>query len=644
MQRSMQQATCGAAPLAATLAAIASPETQRRPVASMQRQRMNMSAPFRQTFFPSARMRESRRADGSIVITPELELAPYVPNLPAVLGERAAAHPQRVYLAERESRGGPWRQHTYLDTKRDADAIAQWLLSQGIAPDRSVLVLSGNSIAHACIKYGAMAARIPVCPTSVMYSLMPGDFGRLRHVVGLVKPAVVFAETAATYQRALENVDFGDAIIVTDEPGTLARPATAYRDVLATQPSAQVGASIGAIDPDAPTAYMLTSGSTSLPKAVIQTQRMITSNLAQGQQVLGETAGWSDVMLDWLPWNHVSGAFTKFGTLVSGGTLYIDGGRPMPGQFDESLRNLAEVAPKFYINVPFGYAMLVDALERDAALRQRFFQNLRLALYGGAGLPQALYDRFQQLAVDTIGERIFFTTGYGATETSSGCMSIYFPTEEVGIGLPMPGLTVKLVPIGPRHEVRMRGPMITPGYLANPDANRDLFDDEGFYRTGDTAQFHDPEDLHKGLKFAGRLTDDFKLATGTWVAAGRLRAEILEAFAPLLADVLVCGEHRDRVALLAWPKPGTAAIPAGELAARLAAFNAGRGSSERIDRLLLLTEPPSVDQHEVSDKGTINQRVALARRAADVARLYAEPPDPDVIVAPAASPSPANGN
>jgi feruloyl-CoA synthase len=461
---------------------------------------------------------------------------------------------------------------------------------------------------------------------------MPGDFGRLRHVVGLVQPAVVFAEQAGLFRRALETVDFGDAVIVTDDPDRLSRPAVAYADVVATRVTPDVSRSIDSIDPDEPTLYMLTSGSTSLPKAVIQTQRMITSNIAQGRQVMGQTAGWDDVMLDWLPWNHVSGAYTKMGTLVSGGTLYVDGGRPMPGQFEESLRNLKEIAPKFYVNVPFGYAMLVDALDRDAELRQRFFGNVRLALYGGAGLPQALYDRLQQLAIDTIGERIFFTTGYGATETSSGCMAIYFPTEAVGIGLPMPGLTLKLVPTGPRYEVRLRGPMITPGYLANPEANRGIFDDEGFYRTGDTAQFHDPDDIHKGLRFAGRLAEDFKLANGTWVSAGRLRAEFIEAFAPLISDVLVCGENLPHVAMLAWPKEPPSIALVAELATRLEAFNRGRGSSERVERVLLLADPPSVDQHEVSDKGTINQRVTLARRAADVARVYATPPEPEVIL------------
>ena len=268
----------------------------------------------------------------------------------------------------------------------------------------------------------------------------------------------MFAEQAATFRRALESVDFGDAIVVTDDPAALSRPAVAL--VAGARDAGDAGGR--GLDRGDPArraaAYMLTSGSTSLPKAVIQTQRMLASNLAQGRQVLGQTAGWSDVMLDWLPWNHVSGAYTLMGTLTSGGTLYIDGGRPMPGQFDESLRNLKEVAPKFYVNVPFGYAMLADALEKDAELRQRFFGSVRLALYGGAGLPQALYDRFQQLAVETVGERIFFTTGYGATETSSGCMAIYFPTEEVGIGLPMPGLTLKLVPNG----AALRGAVARP--------------------------------------------------------------------------------------------------------------------------------------------------------------------------------------
>ena len=594
------------------------------------------TATFKETFFPSAEMRVERRADGSIHVVPVLELEPFNPNIPAELASWASKLSGKTYLAQRSARGAPWIEHTYGAMKRDADAVAQWLLDRTIERGRSMLILSGNSIAHATMKFGAMTAGVPMCPVSVNYSLMPGDFGRLRHVIGLVRPAVVFAEKATVFKRALEALDLGDAVVVTDDPSQLARPAVSFASVLATATTGAVARSIEALDPDAPSAYMLTSGSTSLPKAVAQTQRMITSNLAQGRQVLGKTAGWREVMLDWLPWNHVSGAFTQMGVLTSGGTLYIDGGLPIPGRFEESIENLKEIAPAFYVNVPLGYTLLAEALERDAVLRERFFGNLRMVLYGGAGLPQALYDRLQGMSVATIGKRIFFTTGYGATETTSGCMSIYFPTEEVGIGLPMPGLALKLVPIGPRYEVRLRGQMVMKGYVSNPEANRDIFDDEGFYRTGDTAQFHDPSDIGKGLKFAGRLAEDFKLATGSWVSAGRLRTQLLEALAPLLSDVLVCGETNSYLALLAWPSVAGREAGAGlasQLAQRLATFNQGRGASERIERLRLLDEPPSANAHEVSDKGTINQRVALERRSADVQLLYADPPDSATILA-----------
>jgi feruloyl-CoA synthase len=589
-------------------------------------------APFRATYFPPSEMRVERRSDGTLVVEPVTPLHPFVPSLPAQLADWAARDPERPCMAQRAGKGGPWVRHSFGEFKRAADAVTQWLLEQGVPPGRSVLILSGNSVAHAAVKFGGMAAGIPVCPVSANYSLMPGDFGRLRHVVALVRPAVVFAEATEQFRRALEAVDFGDATIVTADPALLQRPATRYADVLATPITPAVAQAIAQLDPDAHSLYMLTSGSTSMPKAVIQTQRMACANIAQARQVLAQTAGWTENMLDWLPWSHVSGACNQFATLCSGGSFYIDDGRPLPGLFEESLRNIKEITPSFHINVPFGYAMLADALEQDAELRQQFFRNLRLALYGGAGLPQALYDRIQRLAVDTIGERIFFTTGYGATETTSGCMSIYFPTEAVGIGLPMPGMTLKLVPNGPRYEVRVRGQIVTPGYLSNPEANRDIFDEEGFYRTGDTAQMHDPQDIQQGLRFAGRMAEDFKLGTGSWVAAGKLRAEFLEAFAPLIADVVVCGENLSFVALLAWPKAPRTPELCAELQARLQKFNAGRGISERIERLALLTEPPSADHHEVSDKGTINQRVAQTRRAADLQRLYERTPGPDIIL------------
>ena len=574
---------------------------------------------FKETFFPSSRMREERRIDGTILATPELPLIDYLCNLPLELAARAAAHPEKTYLAER--RGGlaaPWTLCSYAQMNVTVRAIAAWIVAQKIPRDRSLLILSGNSILHAAVKYGAMAARLPACPISVNYSLMGGDYGRLKHVIALVRPAIVFAEQSSMFKAALETVDFGDSVLVTDDPAALGK--TSFRrcvstaEVVATAAGGSVDESIHAIDADEPSIYMLTSGSTSLPKAVIQTQRMLASNLAQGRQVLGATAGWSDRMLDWLPWSHVSGAYTKMGTLTSGGSLFIDGGRPIPGRFDETLANIKELRPKFFINVPSGYAMLADALERDAELRLKFFKNLRLALYGGAGLPQPLYDRLQRLAVESVGNRIFFTAGYGATETTSGCMAIYFPTEEVGIGLPMPGLTMKLVPNADRYEVRLKGPMITPGYLNVEDERARMFDDEGFYRTGDAAVFNDPHDLGKGLKFAGRLSEEFKLGNGTWVAAGRLRDSLLGALSPLVRDLLICGENREWLSILVWPSQPLTDDLRVSIGERLATFNVGRGASERIRRVGFLTEPPSVDAHEVSDKGSINQRVALGRR------------------------------
>jgi feruloyl-CoA synthase len=609
-------------------------------------------APFRETAFPSSEMRVERRRDGTLIVEPVEPLQSFIPSIPRELELWAARQPDKIYLAERPAPALDWRRYSYADTKRAADAVAQWLLNHRVDRDRSVLILSGNSFLHTALKYGAMSARVPVCPVSVNYSLLGGDYGRLRHVISLIRPAVIFAEQAERFGPALDAVDTADALLLTDDPGRLRRPAIAMADVLATVPGPGVAGSIDAIDPDEASVYMLTSGSTSLPKAVIQTQRMITANLAQGRQVLGETAGWREVMLDWLPWNHVSGTVTQMGVLTSGGTLYIDGGRPMPGLFEQSIANLKEIPIQFFVNVPVGYAMLADALEADAELRHRFFSRMRLMLYGGAALSRPLYERLQQLAVDTVGKRILFSTGFGATETSSGCMSIYFETEQPGIGLPMPGLSLKMVPLGDRYELRVKGLMVCRGYLNMVGGNAGLFDEDGYFRLGDSARLLDPDDIQKGLAFDGRLVEEFKLSTGTWVSAGHLRAQLLQACDPLLADALVCGEGRDYVAMLAWPRLEACRKLAGadpdsspqqilahpavrdRVLQGLRSHNAGHAaSSTKVCRMAFLLAPPSIDAHEVSDKGTINQSQALRRRAADVERLYAGHPDPSVLVA-----------
>lgn len=604
--------------------------------------------PFHEVSFPSAEMDVSTRPDGTQIITPTTELGAYISNLPLVLADQAQTRGSQPYLKQRDHKDN-WEQASYAETFQHSSAVASWLIEQAFDRSRTMLIISGNSIMHAVFKYGAMAAQIPVCPVSINYALIGGDYARLKHVISLLRPAVVFAEQTDKFKAALEGVDFGDAIIVTASPSDLNRPATAIATVLQTNVTPAVTESIASIDPDAPSVLMLTSGSTSLPKAVIQTQRMITANLAQGCQVLGETAGWDDVMLDWLPWNHVSGAFTKMGVMISGGTLYIDGGRPMPGEFETTVKNLKDVPVKFFTNVPAGYAMLADAMDKDPELRRTFFSKLRLALYGGAGLPQSLYDRLQTMAVEETGKRVFFTTGYGATETSSGCMVIYFDSEEVGVGLPMPGLTIKLIPSDDRYEIRMRGTMMTPGYIGQ--TADDLYDDDGFLRIGDYVDFIVPGDIGRGLKFAGRLAEEFKLANGTWVSGGRLRAQLIQSLSPFISDALICGLNEDYVGALMWLNRAAAertlekTLPMTveglahdeELRRivqdRLAQHNQQNpGSSTRLARVAFLIEPPNIDGQEISDKGTINQSVSLRRRATDVARLYAKDPDQSVII------------
>lgn len=604
--------------------------------------------PFRDVSFPSAKMDVVTRADGTLLIESMTKLQDYIANLPKILADQAQTLASKPYLKQRNAEGS-WVSVSYAEMFRDSSAVAEWLIRQRFDSGRPMLILSGNSILHAVFKYGAMAAKVPVCPVSINYATLGGDYVRLKHVVRLLSPVVIFAEQTNKFKAALESVDFGDAIIVTSSPEGISRNSIAIDIVLQTHVTSAVRGSIDSIDPDATSVLMLTSGSTSLPKAVIQTQRMITSNLAQGCQVLGETAGWDDVMLDWLPWNHVSGAFTKMGVMISGGTLYIDGGRPIPGEFQTTIKNLKDVPVRFFTNVPAGYAMLADAMDEDLDLRRIFFSKLRLALYGGAGLSQGLYDRLQSMAIEETNKRVFFTTGYGATETSSGCMAIYFESEEVGIGLPMPGLTIKLIPTDGRYEIRMKGPMMTPGYIGH--LVEGLYDEESFLRVGDYVDFIVPGNIHRGLKFAGRVAEEFKLSTGTWVSGGHLRAQLVQVLWPIVSDALICGINDDYVGALMWlnrsaaekvigtPLPitaeGLANMPElrGIIHRTLSNHNTNNpGVSTRFARVTFLMEPPSIDAQEISDKGTINQAIALQRRADDVARIYSKNPDDSVII------------
>jgi feruloyl-CoA synthase len=439
----------------------------------------------------------------------------------------------------------------------------------------------------------------------------------------------------------------------------VARPAegiksVAYADLAATPVTSEVAQSIAKITPDTVGKLLFTSGSTGMPKAVINTQRMMCANAAMMMQTRPRKAdGPLPTYLDWMPWNHTMGGNALFNPLlIEGGTLYIDDGRPVPGQFEETLKNLREISPTYYANAPVGYAVLAAAMEKDDALCRSFFKNLSLMAYGGARLPDDLYDRMQALAVRATGERIVFYTGWGSTETAPTSTGTYWDTERVGlIGLPFPGVELKLIPAGPKYEIRVRGINVTPGYHHQPDLTKAAFDEEGFYRIGDAATFVDDSDPVQGLIFAGRVVEDFKLMTGTFVQVGPLRTDAIAAATPVVHDALVAGQDRPFVGLLAWPNlhacrqimnapeasfdeavkhPAVLASLRKGLEAHNAACNGA--SSTRIARAMLMAEPPSIDGNELTDKGYINQRAGLDRRADLVARLYADPPDEDVLV------------
>ncbi|NDC59925.1 MAG: acyl-CoA synthetase, partial [Alphaproteobacteria bacterium] len=459
------------------------------------------SAPFREAKMMPVDLDVERRDGGVLLVTSRVPLRAYDFNIPASFARRAQVSAQKSALARR-NRDGDWEHTTFAALKRAMDGATQWLLDQ--PRPGPVLILAGNTLGFAVMSFAAQAAGRTACPVSMTYAALGGNYGRLAHVIAKVKPAIIFAEDTTAVAACLEHLDLGGASIVTAEPGRLGKPAFAYDDVVATAPTAAVEASIARLRPDDVAALMCTSGSTGLPKVVPITFDNLAANSAQCQQTIGEAASWHDVMLDWLPWHHAAGAFVLRTTLLEGGTLYIDDGKPAPGLFETSIRNLREIPVSYFNNVPLGYAMLVDALEKDAVLRATFFKQLRLMLYGGAGLSQSILDRLQACAIAETGCRIMMTSGYGMTETVSAFMVIHFETDKVGIGLPAPGTTIKLVPVGDRYELRARGPNVTKGYLDEPEKTAQAFDEEGFYRTGDFCVLHDPNDVSKGLAFAGR--------------------------------------------------------------------------------------------------------------------------------------------
>ena len=601
----------------------------------------------------SSRVDLARRPDGTVVLRSPEALGPYPDKLTERFVDRADRTPDLVFIGERDA-SGAWRTLTYTVAYERFRAIGQALLERELSPDRPVAILSDNDIEHALLALAAMHVGVPYFPVSPAYSLVSRDHAKLRHVFGLLTPGLVFAAEGEKYANAIRAAVPADTEVVTTRAPVSGRPTTQFAELEDSPPTGAVDRAFGAVGPDTIAKFLLTSGSTGNPKAVIQTQRMLCSNLQMIAQALPYLHEVPPVIVDWLPWNHTFGGNHNFGLVIwNGGSLYIDDGKPVPGEFERTVRNLREIAPTVYFNVPRGFEELVPYLRRESALREKFFSRLGMLFYAGAGLSQPVWDAMDELAVQTRGERILWVTGLGATETGpSATFTTRDGVRSGMIGLPVPGIEVKLAPDGDKAEFRVRGPSVTPGYWRQTELTRAAYDEEGFYRMGDAVRFVDPEDPEQGLLFDGRVAEDFKLSSGTWVSVGPLRAKFIAAGAPQVQDVVLAGLNRDWVGVLVFPNVAACRGLCGELPgpapmadvvrhpavrARFQALLDGlaresTGSSTRIARAIVLDSPPSIDASEITDKGSINQRAVLKSRAALVEELYAEPPSARVIV------------
>jgi feruloyl-CoA synthase len=588
---------------------------------------------------------------GALLLRAAAPLEAHETNLGRMFRAAVEAAPRRTFLAERAD--GGWRALAYEQARPLVDAIAQALIDRGLSPQRPVMILSGNAIDHALLMLAGFTAGVPVAPISVAYSLQSEDFAKLRHIAELLTPGLIYVADTAPFAKALAALALDGVDIVASRNGAHLERVTAFDALASSPPGPAVDRALAAIRSDTIAKFLFTSGSTGFPKAVINTHGMLAANQQQMLQIWPFLAEEPPVLVDWLPWNHTFGGNHNFNLVLRhAGTLYIDGGRPLPSLVGETVRNLSEVSPTIYFNVPSGYAAILPHLERDEALARSFFAKLRLIFYAGAALPQDLWARLETVSARTIGARVAMTSSWGTTETAPLATAAHFTLERAGVvGVPAPGVEVKLVPSGGKLEIRVRGPNVTPGYWKRPDLTAAAFDADGFYQPGDAMRFADPADPDQGLVFDGRLAEDFKLSSGTWVRVGALRVAVLAACSPALLDAVIAGADRDAVAMLAWLNaagcqklvgdgapltlPELARHPAvrAHVARALAAWNAAHpGSSDRIARVLLLPDLPSIDADEITDKGYVNQRLALERRAPDVARLFAAAPDAEVIV------------
>ena len=582
------------------------------------------------------------RPDGSILLR-----SGHAMTVPAArsgdwLDHWARVTPEAVFIAERDGAG--WREVTYAGARDLVRRLAAGLLARGLGPGSPILILSGNGVDHGLLTLAAQYIGVPTVPLAEQYALIPGAWPQLEHCARLVSPGLIFAEDGDRFAAALgQSVFAGIDCVVARNPGA----GMTLLDSLMQDDDAAVDRAAAEVGPETVAKYLMTSGSTSHPKGVITTQAMICANQAQIADALPFLRTRPPRIVDWLPWNHVFGGSHNFNMmLANGGALYIDGGKPVKGLVERTIENARLVSGTLAFNVPMGFAMLRDAMKTDAALRQSYFQDLDMLFYAGASLPQDVWTDLEDMAREMRGEVPLMTSSWGLTETAPACLIQHEPTTMSGIiGVPMTGVEVKLIPDAERRcEIRVRGPNVMPGYLKDPDKTAAAFDEEGFFITGDAVRFVDEADLTKGMRFDGRISEDFKLLSGTWVRAATLRLDLLQELAPLAQDLVICGADKAEIGVLIFPSPAAQGLAevdtetivlSGEalraaVTKRLAA-RAGQGSSMRVARALVLAEPPSLGAGEITAKGNLNYRKVLARRTDLLARLY-DDADPAVIL------------
>ncbi|MDH3611716.1 MAG: feruloyl-CoA synthase [Gammaproteobacteria bacterium] len=582
--------------------------------------------------------------DGGLILRSPMELEPYAANLCSYLVGWAEQAADRTFIAERAATG-EWRHLSYDDALNSVRALAQGLMDHDVSVDRPLMILSENSIDNGLLQLAAMFVGLPVAPVSPAYSLMSYDFGKLKHVFDLLRPKVVFASDGELFRKALSGLNLQDVTVVVTGHVPDGIDAIPIGELLATEPAPAVDEAFSHVGPDTVAKILFTSGSTGMPKGVINSHRMMCSNQQAMAQVWPFITRRPPVLVDWLPWNHTFGGNHNFNMILrNGGTLYIDSGKPAPGLFEATIENLREIAPTVYFNVPRGFQMLAPFLEKDAGLRDQFFSNLDTIFYAAAALPQDLWERIENLSIAAIGKKVAMTSAWGLTESAPLATSIHFPATGAGvIGLPVPGTELKMLPSEGKMELRLRGPNMTPGYFRRDDLTAAAYDEDGFYRTGDAGKFVDPDDPAKGILFDGRVAEDFKLLTGSWVNTGMVRVAAISACAEVIQDAVVTGHDRDEIGLLIIPNVAGMAKIAGlsteaplpellgnatarqTLCDSLAAHNSQNpATSTRIARLLFLDEPLSIDAGEITDKGYVNQRAVLERRHALVEQLYSD--------------------